>query len=112
MLMFPVGAQSVKCSVCHSVTPTSAATAMPGAPGGSAGGSGPQTARSTVPAKQNVTVVVENPSTLDEQGNEVGGWLGGEMGRSGWVAGWVGGWMGGEVGRSGWVAGWEEGSAL
>ncbi len=58
MLMYPVGAQSVKCSVCHYVTPVTAA-----APGAS------QQQR-TKPTTQ--TVVVENPPTLDDQGNEVG----------------------------------------
>jgi LSD1 subclass zinc finger protein len=81
MLMYPLGAQSVKCSVCHHVTGVSQHAPWQGlGGGGGAGGSGgagggqqrPGAAggRATgKPASQ--TVVVENPPTVDEQGNEV-----------------------------------------
>ncbi|KXZ52926.1 hypothetical protein GPECTOR_8g302 [Gonium pectorale] len=58
MLMYPMGAQSVKCSVCHYVTPVTSGTAGPG-------GSG-----QPLP-KPKQTVVVENPPTYDDKGNEV-----------------------------------------
>lgn len=57
MLMYPVGAQSVKCSVCHYVTPVTASAT---------GASQQQRPKATTQ-----TVVVENPPTLDDQGNEV-----------------------------------------
>lgn len=73
--MFPVGAQSVKCSVCHFVTPAPVGPPppAPGPPGGAApgpSGSGPahQPASTSKPTQ---TVVVENPPTLDDNGNEV-----------------------------------------
>lgn len=59
MLMYPVGAQSVKCSVCHYVTPVTATSA------------GPSASLPARPRPATQTVVVENPSTLDDQGNEV-----------------------------------------
>ena len=77
MLMYPVGAQSVKCSVCHTVTQASAtppSLANPGGGGGGGGGRGGgsgQPSRQPAPAKPNQTVVVENPPTLDDQGHEV-----------------------------------------
>lgn len=58
MLMYPDGAESVKCSVCHFVTGVNA-NRWPGA-----GGQNPQQPKPE-------TVVVENPPTLDEQGNEI-----------------------------------------
>jgi LSD1 subclass zinc finger protein len=78
MLMYPLGAQSVKCSMCHNVTQVNPAAA-PGAT------SQPmQPAGAPVPAPQQQqqqqqqqqrpptqTVVVENPPTLNEQGAEV-----------------------------------------
>ncbi len=67
MLMYPLGAQSVKCSVCHFVTNVS--QNMPWQPGGQASGSSQQQPRP--PKVPTQTVVVENPPTLDEQGNEV-----------------------------------------
>jgi LSD1 subclass zinc finger protein len=79
MLMYPVGAQSVKCSVCHVVTPAasppnaagpSGTAAGSGGPGAAANAAGGGASRSPAP-KPNQTVVVENPPTLDEQGNEV-----------------------------------------
>jgi LSD1 subclass zinc finger protein len=67
MLMYPLGAQSVKCSVCHFVTNVCPHAAWQ--PPGSAPGAVQQ--RPAVPPKSMQTVVVENPPTLDEQGNEV-----------------------------------------
>lgn len=59
MLMYPQGAQSVKCSVCHYVSPVNATTI---AEAGAAQRQG---------AKPSATVVIENPPTIDEKGNEV-----------------------------------------
>ncbi|GFH22054.1 zinc-finger LSD1 protein [Haematococcus lacustris] len=68
MLMFPIGAQSVKCSVCHSVTPVPASQTQ--AMGGGHGGGGPSgLAPGPLHNRPNNTVVVENPPSLDEQGN-------------------------------------------
>lgn len=64
MLMYPLGAQSVKCSVCHFVTHVSQQANW--GPSSSAGQQQP----AQQPKTQ--TVVVENPPSLDEQGNEVG----------------------------------------
>lgn len=61
MLMYPLGAQSVKCSVCHFVTNVSQQQGW--------GTAGPASSRPTT--KLNQTVVVENPPTLDDKGNEV-----------------------------------------
>ena len=63
MLMYPLGAQSVKCSVCHYVTHVSQQANW-----GPSGSTGQQQA-AVQPKTQ--TVVVENPPSLDEQGNEV-----------------------------------------
>lgn len=60
MLMFPQGAQSVKCSVCHYVSPVNASTIAEAAGAGQRPG-----------AKPNATVVIENPPTIDDKGNEV-----------------------------------------
>lgn len=71
MLMYPVGAQSVKCSVCHFVSPVRAGG------GGAAGPSRPQPGQQQQAAAQQAgqqqgrTVVIENPPSLDEAGNEV-----------------------------------------
>jgi len=62
MLMYPLGAQSVKCSVCHFVTHVSQ-QANWGGPSSSTGQQAQQ--------HKSQTVVVENPPSLDEQGNEV-----------------------------------------
>lgn len=62
MLMYPLGAQSVKCSVCHYVTHVSQQANW-----GGSGSAGQQQAAQ--PKTQ--TVVVENPPSLDEHGNEV-----------------------------------------
>ncbi|KAJ9529534.1 hypothetical protein QJQ45_013952, partial [Haematococcus lacustris] len=64
----PQGAQSVKCSVCHSVTPVPASQTQ--AMGGGHGGGGPSgLAPGPLHNRPNNTVVVENPPSLDEQGN-------------------------------------------
>ncbi|GFR43690.1 hypothetical protein Agub_g4799 [Astrephomene gubernaculifera] len=69
MLMYPTGAQSVKCSVCHCVTPVTAS-----APAGSNPAQPqqqqqqPQQASRPKPVQ---TVVVENPPSVDDKGNEV-----------------------------------------
>ena len=74
-LMFPTGARSVKCSVCHMVTPVTEQPQAPGAAAPHAGGAGPsaqhqqQQQRPQQPPRQ--TVVVENPAEVDAQGNEV-----------------------------------------
>lgn len=68
MLMYPLGAQSVKCSVCHFVTNVSQQANWTNT------SSAPTSAQQR-PAEQTKamqTVVVENPPTLDDQGNEVG----------------------------------------
>jgi LSD1 subclass zinc finger protein len=91
MLMYPVGAQSVKCSVCHFVTaapapgPNGAPPPPPQQPqqpgSGSqppAGGGGPQGA-----GRPGQTVVIENPPSLDDNGNEVGKLLGRLLKRGG-----------------------------
>jgi LSD1 subclass zinc finger protein len=62
MLMYPLGAQSVKCSVCHYVTHVSQQANW-----GGSGSAGQQQAAQP----QTQTVVVENPPSLDEKGNEV-----------------------------------------
>lgn len=64
MLMYPVSASCVKCSVCHFVTPVGSASAAAAA----AGGAGSSRASD----KPTQTVVIENPPSLDEHGNEVG----------------------------------------
>ena len=74
MLMYPLGAQSVKCSVCHHVTGVSQQQQWQGLGGGAgAGGAGggrqQQQQAAGKPATE--TVVVENPPTVDERGNEV-----------------------------------------
>eukprot|EP00798_Chlamydomonas_sp_ICE-L_P027503 gene27504-4813_t len=62
LLMFPWGAQSVKCSVCNHVT-----AAPRGGSGAPPAGATPPAAPRKPPTQM---VVVENPPTLDEQGNE------------------------------------------
>lgn len=77
LLMYHLGAQSVKCSVCHAVTPAppgGAAAPPPMNPMGppAAGPSGnPGTSQQASGSKPTQTVVVENPPTLDDDGNEV-----------------------------------------
>lgn len=63
MLMYPLGAQSVKCSVCNYVT---SATQNHSVQHGLQQEFGRQP-----PPKPSQTIVVENPPTLDDQGNEV-----------------------------------------
>lgn len=70
VLMYPIGAHSVKCSACQHITPAGAAPRVGGnarAAGAGAGPSNPGTRGA--PLVQ--TVVVENPCSLDEEGNEV-----------------------------------------
>ncbi len=74
MLMFPSGAQSVKCSLCHHVTPATQASSWPS----SSGSAQQQQPSQRKPPTQ--TVVVENPSSLDDKGNPVSGGLGGGSG--------------------------------
>ena len=75
MLMFPLGASSVKCSVCHHVTgaPQHAPWQGLGGGGGGGGGGGPprQQQGQQQPKPPTQTVVVEQPPSVDEQGNEV-----------------------------------------
>ena len=81
MLMYPVSASCVKCSVCHFVTPVGGAGAGPSSsqnphggggppPGARGGGAGPSAMQ---PARPTQTIVIENPPSLDEHGNEVRG---------------------------------------
>ena len=67
MLMYPLGAQSVKCSMCHAVTVVGQQSAWQPA----AGQAGSSQQQGHMPKTPTQTVVVENPPTLDEQGNEV-----------------------------------------
>lgn len=77
MLMYPLGAQSVKCSVCHWVTNISQQASW------GAGGAGQQQQpEQQPPTSLPATVVVENPPSLDEQGNEVRGEV---MGGDAWL---------------------------
>lgn len=67
MLMYPMGAQSVKCSVCQYITP---APPTPAPMAGAMRPAGPPVPpRPAKPPTQ--TVVVENPPSLDDAGNEV-----------------------------------------
>jgi hypothetical protein len=87
--MYPLGAQSVKCSVCHHVTGVSqhapwqglggsgggsgagAPAGAGGSGGGGAGGPPRQQQQGQGQQSQKQTVVVEQPPSVDEQGNEV-----------------------------------------
>lgn len=74
MLMFPIGAHVVKCSVCHCITPVTAdnVTYEPPQPPASSGHAHQhQQHQAPVMAKPTQTVVVENPPTVDDKGNEV-----------------------------------------
>lgn len=62
-VQYAYGAQSVKCAVCNHVTPTD-----PTSHNLNRQGSAPTNAPPKPPTQ---TVVVENPATLDEHGNEV-----------------------------------------
>ncbi|CAL5222506.1 g4880 [Coccomyxa viridis] len=75
-LMFAHGAQSVKCAVCNHVTPVSASSVVqPQQQQSSAGASsnGTTTQPSGAPHRPIIkqSVVVENPPSLDQDGNEV-----------------------------------------
>ena len=62
-VQYAYGAQSVKCAVCNHVTPTDPTSHTMNRQG---------SAPSNAPPKPPIqTVVVENPATLDENGNEV-----------------------------------------
>ncbi|NP_001152350.1 Protein LOL3 precursor [Zea mays] len=73
-LMYPYGAPSVKCAVCNYVTATGVNTvaptpsARPTSDGSSYSGSSTSAPKSQ---SQNVTVVVENPMTVDDKGKLV-----------------------------------------
>eukprot|EP00775_Hariotina_reticulata_P005854 gene5854-6095_t len=69
MLMYPLGAQSVKCSVCHFVT--NVCQPANWTPNSSSAPPGPVQQRPAAMPKPLQTVVVENPPSLDDQGNEV-----------------------------------------
>jgi hypothetical protein len=76
--MYPLGAQSVKCSMCHNVTqvnpaaaPPPGATSQPMQPGGGGPVPAPQQQQQQQQRPPTQTVVVENPPTLNEQGAEV-----------------------------------------
>ncbi|WVZ59913.1 hypothetical protein U9M48_009997 [Paspalum notatum var. saurae] len=73
-LMYPYGAPSVKCAICNYVTTTGVNTvsptpaARPTSNGSSYSGSSTSAPKSQ---PQNVTVVVENPMTVDDKGKLV-----------------------------------------
>ncbi|KAJ3674485.1 hypothetical protein LUZ60_005101 [Juncus effusus] len=74
-LMYPYGATSVKCAVCHYITnigthaaPTRAPVSVP-VPNESS--YAPPSTSAPTSQPQNVTVVVENPMTVDEKGKLV-----------------------------------------
>ncbi len=76
--MYQYGAQSVKCSLCHHVTQIGQSTLPSAGAGPSSGGGVPPPAQqpATVQQPESVkpavqTVVVENPPTLDDTGQEV-----------------------------------------
>lgn len=60
MLMYPLGAQSVKCSMCHAVSTVSQSNSW----------AAPSTSQ-PASSKASHTVMVENPPSIDENGNEV-----------------------------------------
>ena len=71
--MYAFGAASVKCAVCNTVThvnhtPLTQPSAQQGPPSSSAGVSAGVSPR---PQQSHQTVVIVNPPTLDEEGNEV-----------------------------------------
>jgi len=70
MLMYPNSASCVKCSVCHFVTPVGSRPPAGSGPSGSSR-PGPAAQGPPQPAKPIQTVVIENPPSLDEHGNEV-----------------------------------------
>lgn len=73
-LQYPLGAQSVQCSVCRHVNnPNRQPPASQGATpsGGGATGSPQQQQQQGSPKKPRFMVVVVNPPSLDAEGNEV-----------------------------------------
>jgi len=68
-LMYALGAQSVKCALCNYVTCVQGAHSLP--QHSSAPSTSKPPASPAAPAKVTHSVVVENPYTLDEHGNEV-----------------------------------------
>uniref|UniRef100_A0A0D9VWQ2 Zinc finger LSD1-type domain-containing protein n=1 Tax=Leersia perrieri TaxID=77586 RepID=A0A0D9VWQ2_9ORYZ len=73
-LMYPYGAPSVKCAICHYITNTGMNTMAPTpSPMPTSSGSSYNAPSTSVPTSrsQNVTVVVENPMTVDEKGKLV-----------------------------------------
>lgn len=75
VLMYPYGAPSVKCAICNFITNVGGVTPvrpLPPAPPAS-GGNSYSIPSTSVPTNrsQNVTVVVENPMTVDDKGKLV-----------------------------------------
>ncbi|DBA92077.1 hypothetical protein WJX77_012306 [Trebouxia sp. C0004] len=72
-LMYAFGAASVKCAVCNTVTQVnhSPLTQPPAQHGPSSGSIGDSAGASRRPQQSHQTVVIVNPPTLDEEGNEV-----------------------------------------
>uniref|UniRef100_A0A0A9E7F9 Zinc finger LSD1-type domain-containing protein n=1 Tax=Arundo donax TaxID=35708 RepID=A0A0A9E7F9_ARUDO len=72
--MYPYGAPSVKCAICNYITTTTANTvASTPSARPTSNGSSYSASSSSAPKSQpqNVTVVVENPMTVDEKGKLV-----------------------------------------
>ncbi|CAL4934887.1 unnamed protein product [Urochloa decumbens] len=73
-LMYPYGAHSVKCAICNHITTTGVNTVAP-TPSSRpvSNGSSYSTSSTSAPKSQpqNVTVVVENPMTVDDKGKLV-----------------------------------------
>lgn len=87
-LMYAYGARSVRCAVCEAITrtegpaqpsvgagpqprPAAAPTSAAGPSGGAGGGAGPARPPAVSAAPELPAVVVQNPPTLDDDGNEV-----------------------------------------
>ncbi|XP_062211897.1 protein LOL3-like [Phragmites australis] len=73
-LMYPYGAHSVKCAICNYITTTGINTVGPSPSARpTSSGSSYSASSTSVPKSQpqNVTVVVENPVTIDEKGKLV-----------------------------------------
>ncbi|OEL13089.1 Protein LOL3 [Dichanthelium oligosanthes] len=73
-LMYPYGAHSVKCAICNHITATGVNMVAPTTSARPASnGSSYSTSSTSVPKSQpqNVTVVVENPMTVDDKGKLV-----------------------------------------
>ncbi|KAK3140215.1 hypothetical protein QOZ80_5AG0397710 [Eleusine coracana subsp. coracana] len=74
VLMYPYGAQSVKCAICNFITNvgvTALRPLPPVLPAPSANSYNVPTTSAPTNQSQNVTVVVENPMTVDEKGKLV-----------------------------------------